>query len=412
MQLVARSLAPHRARSAPDRVTVLHVITRLVGGGADENTIETVLALHRACARYAPAVAAGPESDPAIVARLGGRAPFLLVPHLHREVLPAADLLALCELVRTCRLTRCDIVHTHTAKAGVLGRIAARIAGVPIVIHGLHGHTFHPFVPQPARFVYRQLERLAARCTTRYISVSRMLTDMYLAAGVGRPAQYVTVYSGMRLERFRAPGKPVGGIRRALGVADDARVIATVSRLEPAKGVTDFLDVAARVHREVDGCRFLVVGGGPERAPLEARARALALDGAVIFTGYRTDVPDLLSACDVFVFTSLWEGLPRVLVQASAAGKPIVAFRAVGVPEIVHHGVNGYLIEPRDTAAMAERVVDLLRRPDIATRMGYDGRALIDDRWAVDTMTASIERIYADLLPARSPDEAVPESPR
>ena len=206
------------------KIVVLHVITRLIGGGADENTIYTAKGLSAQNSRYRCLLAAGFDSDMSILNRLNGRQPFIYLTHLRRNISPINDCLALFSLIRICRKTQCDIIHTHTAKAGILGRLAGKIAGVPLIIHTLHGSTFHPFASQPARILYRLLEKLTARFTDKILSVSSFLTENYLSQGVGKPEQYSTVYSGMRLDRFLKKIPPNPKLLASLGVADAPRI--------------------------------------------------------------------------------------------------------------------------------------------------------------------------------------------
>ena len=380
------------------KVVVLHVITRFIGGGADENTVYTLQGLAAKDRQLECFLAGGIQSDLTMLRKLHGKLPFIILPNLYRNITPLDDWLALCSLIRLCRKTQCDILHTHTAKAGILGRIAGKIAGVPVIVHTLHGSTFHPFVSRPARLAYRHLEKLTARFCNRIISVSSVLAKSYVAQGVGRPDQYVTVYSGMPLKKYLNVTSPKTKLLQSLGISLDEKVVGTVCQLEPRKGLLFFLAMAKAVKENIPNCKFVIVGKGDQRQELEARVATLGIAKDVIFTGYRDDVPDLLSIFHVFVLTSLWEGLPRVLVQAAAAAKPLVAFNVDGVSEIVKDVYNGYLVRPKDLNRLVDRVLYLLRNPQIAEAMGTKGRELVGRQWSIDAMVSQTHAVYRSLV--------------
>ena len=380
-----------------DKVIVLHVITRLIGGGADENTLYTIEGLSKNN-QYLCFLAGGIQSDMAIVNRLDGKIPCFIIRNLRRNISPIQDCWALISLIRLCRRIQCDILHTHTAKAGILGRIAGRIAGVPVIIHGLHGSTFHPFVPQPARFIYRQLEKLTARFTDKIISVSSILSEKYILSGVGTTDKYTTVYSGMQLDKYLNATMPNSKLLETLGILPDEKVIGTISRLEPRKGISYFLEMAKEVKKTIPTCKVIIVGEGYQRKELEVIRDKMGLTKDVLFTGYRKDIPELLSIFDVFILTSLWEGLPRVLVQAAAVGKPLVAFNVDGVPEIVKDNYNGFLIQPKNTQQLSAKVIYLLENPEIAKAMGRKGRDIVEDKWTIETMVSQTGNVYQSLV--------------
>jgi glycosyltransferase involved in cell wall biosynthesis len=380
------------------KVVVLHVITRLIGGGADENTVYTLQGITAKDGDFQCLLAGGIQSDLTMLKKLNGKLPFIIVPNLHRNICLLDDWLALCSLIRLCRKTQCDILHTHTAKAGILGRIAGKIAGVPVIVHTLHGSTFHPFVRGPARFLYHHLEKLTAHFCNRIISVSSVLSKTYVSQGVGKPEQYITIHSGMPLKKYLSVTSPKSKILESLGIRSDHKIVGTICQLEARKGVSFFLAMAKAVAENMPGCKFIVVGKGEQRQELEALTEKLGLENEVIFTGYRDDVPDLLSIFDVFVLTSLWEGLPRVLVQAAAAGKPVVAFNVDGVPEIVKDAYNGYLVKPKDLQRLVDRVVYLLKNPDAARDMGTKGREIVGRQWTIDAMVSQTRSVYRSLL--------------
>jgi glycosyltransferase involved in cell wall biosynthesis len=324
------------------------------------------------------------------------------MPTLVRELSPTKDAFALAALVRLIRRERYDIVHTHTAKAGILGRFAAARARTPCIIHGLHGMTFHQGLPRPVQWLYRVLERTAARRTQCIVSVGEDLVRRYLAAGVGEPHMYRVIYSGMPLDEYedvvRHRDMYRARARAELGLGPNDVVLGQVARLEPRKGFRFVLDCLVRIQRRIPNARLLIVGEGPDCAALERRAAALGVAEHVVFTGYREDVAEVMAAMDVFCFASLWEGLPQVLVQAAALGLPIVTFEVEGASEVVHDGVNGYVVPSLDVDAMSERVAAIVLDPSHARAMGDAGRRIVGRQWSVDTQQSRTVELYDELV--------------
>lgn len=388
----------------PRKIKVLHVITRLIVGGAQENTLLTVIGQHRD-PRYDVTLLAGfdggPEGDLHDEARAAG-VRLVLLPSLVRPIRPWADLAALVALVRFMRAERFDIVHTHSSKAGILGRLAARIAGVPVVVHTLHSLVFHEYENPWKNRLYILLKRLVAPITDVLISVSSKTAEGAIAAGIGRRSQHVTVFSGMEIAPFADIASQVGveEAKRRAGIPADAPVVGKVARLFPLKGHHQFVDVARRVAAAQPLAHFLLVGDGVLRGELEALARELGIADRTVFAGLvaPSDVPALMQAMDVVVHSSLREGIARVLPQAGAVGKPVVTFDLDGASEVIRDGISGYLVPPLDTALMAERVVELLRDPAKCRRFGAEGRSFALEHFRVDRMVERIDEIYTMLL--------------
>jgi glycosyltransferase involved in cell wall biosynthesis len=328
------------------------------------------------------------------------------VPELVREVSPGRDVAAFRKLRRLIRDGRYDIVHTHTAKAGILGRFAARAAAAPVIVHSLHGSTFHGTLGRAQYLLYWGLEKVAAGFTDRIITVGEDLRDRYLEAGIGRPERYQLIRSGMVLSDF-STAAAMGAERRAavrhsLGVPADAPLVGMVARLEPRKGYRYFLDLAETVLQRHPATHFVGLGAGEQHEDLRAEVERRGFGGQVHLPGFRSDIADVLAVLDVAVLTSLWEGLPRVLVQAAACGVPAVSFAVEGAHEVVKEGVNGWVVPLRDVPQMAERVVTLLSDPGRARAMGAAGRDLVRQAWAADTMVHEIAGAYDDLMAARA----------
>jgi glycosyltransferase involved in cell wall biosynthesis len=384
--------------STTSPIPVLHIITRLIIGGAQENTMLTAALLDPD--RYAVDVISGPQtgSEGSLQEEVRARGiPLTIEPALVREIRPAKDLLAVVRLARFIRRSRYAIVHTHSSKAGVLGRWAAWLAGTPIIVHTVHGWGHHERQHPLARRFYILLEQVTQRITDKLIVVSPRNIEKGLADGIATPAKYVTIRSGIELDRFRRPARPREAVRAELGIPLDAPVVGTVTRLSPQKAPLDFVTAAAQVAASRPGAHFVVVGDGPLRAEVESRVAAAGLAGRFHLTGLRRDVPDLLHSFDVFALTSLWEGLPRVLIQAMAAGLPVVATAVDGSAEAVEDGVNGLLTPPGDPQALAAALLRLLGDPALAAQMGAAGQERAGE-FGARKMVDDIAALYETLL--------------
>lgn len=305
---------------------VTHIITRLIVGGAQENTIATVLGLRQ---RFGITIGliSGPTTGPegSLESELA-RTPEILVrvPELVRPVHPWKDWMALRRLTEILRQIRPDIVHTHSGKAGVLGRLAAKRAGIPLILHTIHGPSFGLFQNATANFVFRAAEKYAARTTTHFIVVADALRARYLAAGIGKPEQYTKIFSGFPLEPFLA-AKNDPAIRARFGLQPGDFVVGKIARLFKLKGHDDLFAIAPELVRCCPQMKFLLVGAGEWRGRFENLAKSLHLERHFIFTGLvpPAEIPSLVGIMDALVHLSLREGLPRALPQALAAAKPV-----------------------------------------------------------------------------------------
>ena len=396
------SSSPAAERRAPARV--LHVITRLILGGAQENTLLTAEGLDR-MERYEVTLAVGdsrgPEGDLLDRARASMR--LVEIPELRRSVHPVYDVVALWRLYRLMRSERYDIVHTHSSKAGVLGRLAARLAGTPVVVHTLHSLVFHDRQPRAVNRTWRAVKRLMAPLTDHFVSVAHAVTDGAVAARIAPRERFTTIRSGMELDWFLEARPDPAAARRELGLPEDAPVVGKIARLFPLKGHDELLDAwPAVVARQLDA-RLLLVGDGILHERLVERVRELGVSDSVVFAGLvpRERIPAVIAAMDVLVHTSLREGLARVLPQALAMGRPCVAFALDGAPEVVLDGETGFLVEPDDTAGLADALARLVGDPELRARMGAAGRALVDPEWRAETMVARTAELYDELLSTR-----------
>ena len=383
---------------------VAHVITRLVVGGAQENTIATVLAL-RATPGVTVELLAGPTSGPegSLMPRVAALPGLLTVlPALVRPVHPWLDLVALRQLTRHFRQTRPDLVHTHSGKAGVLARLAARRAGVPVIVHTIHGPSFGPFQGVAANLVFGGMEHIAGRVTTHFISVAEAMTRQYLAARIGRAEQYTRIFSGFDLPPFlHAPNDPA--VRRELGLDPEDVVVGMIARLFKLKGHDDLFAIAPELVRRCPRLKFLFVGDGLWRERFQRQARALKLERHVVFTGLvpPDEVPRLVGVMDLLVHLSRREGLPRALPQALAAGRPVVAYDCDGAAEVCFDQETGFLIEPGDLPTLRDRILWLASAAGLRAELGARGRAFVAANFDVGSMTREIFALYERLLASR-----------
>ena len=385
---------------------VTHVITRLIVGGAQENTIATVLGL-----REIPGVSVqlhsgpttGPEGSLESALKIESGPPLLtILPDLVRPVHPWKDLAALRSLTKIFRATTPGIVHTHSGKAGILGRLAAARAGVPIIVHTIHGPSFGSFQGAAANFVFRAAERRAARATTHFVVVADAMKHQYLAAGIGRPQQYTKIFSGFDLAPFLNAQNDIR-LRTKLGIQSDDIVVGKIARLFKLKGHDDLFAVAPELVQRCPKIRFLLVGDGEWRSRFENLARSRGLEKNFIFTGLVSPggIPALIGIMDMLIHLSRREGLPRALPQALAAAKPVVAYDCDGAHEICRDDETGFLIPPGDQSKLINCIQLLAENEALRYRLGKRGQIFVREHFAVEKMVESIHRLYQKLIAER-----------
>jgi glycosyltransferase involved in cell wall biosynthesis len=405
---------------------VTHVITRLIVGGAQENTIASVLGLRQkpgmdvqlisgptlgregsleselgVAGRARHSVRAAPSnSAPGThgVTHPASAALLTIIPELVRPVHPWKDLLALRRLTRIFREQQPDLVHTHSGKAGVLGRLAGQRAGVPVIVHTIHGPSFGPFQGAPENFIFRAAERRAARATTHFVVVAEAMKQQYLAAGIGRPEQYTRIFSGFDLEPFLTAQNNLP-LRARWGIQPDDIVVGKVARLFKLKGHDDLFAVAPELIRRCPQMKFLLVGDGEWRERFQTRARSAGLDKHFIFTGLvpPAEVPALVGIMDIVVHLSRREGLPRALPQALAAARPVVAFDCDGASEVCFDNETGFLVTPGDLTGLGDRLLRLANDAPLRTRFGERGREFVRQHFAIERMVDHLYTLYQKL---------------
>ncbi|MBI2951481.1 glycosyltransferase family 4 protein, partial [bacterium] len=323
--------------------------------------------------RYEVSLATGPWGDLAEEVAASGFQVFH-VPDLWREVNPARDVAALWQLTRIIGKDRYDLVHCHRAKAGFLGRLAARLCGVRGVVYTPHGNVLEGYFGPAATWLFARLEGLAAPLTDRIVSLTQREVAQYLAEGIGWPGQHTAILNGIDVDAFVRGRGDRAEARREMGVAPDAFLVASVGRLVPVKGHVHLIDALPEVLRRRPDAAVLIVGDGPMRRDLEDRARSLSVADRVRLPGHREDVARVLGAADLFALPSLNEGLGLALVEAMAMGLATVASRVGGVPEVVLDGETGLLTPPGDAGALAGAILRLMDDPEARDRMGAAGR--------------------------------------
>jgi glycosyltransferase involved in cell wall biosynthesis len=387
----------------PMRVT--HVITRLIVGGAQENTIASVLGLQRKPgieARLISGPSTGPEGS---LESAFANTPGILtiIPELVRPIHPWKDYAAWRKLVAAFQQQKPDIVHTHSGKAGILGRLAAARAGVPLIVHTIHGPSFGPFQSGVANHLFRHAEKRAGAVTSHFITVADAMRDQYLAAGIGRQQDYTRIFSGFSLEPFlRATNDR--DLRARWGIGVDDIVIGKIARLFKLKGHEDLLLVAPALLRKQPRIKFLLVGDGPWRRRFEREVRRMGLEGRFVFTGLvpPADIPRLAGIMDVLVHLSRREGLPRALPQAMAAGKPVVAYDCDGASEVCLDGDTGVLLCPGDVAGLHASLERLAGDAGLRERLGRRGREFVRGRFPVERMVDDLYALYMKLAEQRA----------
>jgi len=385
---------------------ILHIITRLDRGGSAENTLLTCLGLAE---KYELILVHGlsleshmteweeQSVDSRIKEAMKRGVNVIPVHSLVRRISPLQDLRAIFSLWRLMIREKPDMVHTHTSKAGILGRWAAWLAQVPIIVHTAHGHIFYGhFGPLASRF-FVLLERFMALITDRMIALTQGERNDYIKSSVSRPDRILTIHSGVEIGDYMSARVNIEEKKRALGINPKGLVVGTVGWLLPIKGPMHLLNAMESVWQDYPEATLVFVGKGDLKAELRAKALQMGASGRVKFLGWRDDIPEIMQILDVFVLPSLNEGMGRVLVEAMASGKPVVASRVGGIPDLVKHGENGFLVEAGDENGLSVAIKRLLADKSMRDHMGDKGRIMARD-FDVKAMIGKIDALYASLL--------------
>ncbi len=373
---------------------ILRIIARLNVGGPAIHV--TLLTQKLGAPNYESILVCGSieegEGDMAYYAEQHGVQP-VIIPELGRALNPMRDLLTTWKVYRRIRQHKPDIVHTHTAKAGFVGRVAAWLARTPVIVHTFHGHVFHGYFSWPKTRFFILLERLTARMSDTVITLTeglrRELADVYR---VTRKSRITVLPLGLDLEAFAQTPRKLGAFRQAWGIPADAPLVGIVGRLVPVKNHTLFLKAASRV--QLPDARFAIIGDGETRAEIEAQVDTLDLRDRVVFTGWQRDLAQVYSDLDVLVISSLNEGTPVSVIEALAAGCPVVATAVGGLPDLLDQGELGRLVMPGDADALAQAISETLERPPDGTH----AQVLMLDRYGIDRLVRDLDSLYRGLL--------------
>lgn len=388
---------------------VVHIITRLDRGGSAQNTMLTALGHDRA--QFEPIVVTGPAGSGDAQGGLAATNDNVrrlekegirchLVPSLVRHVDPWQDLLAFRALVRIVKQERPDLVHTHTSKAGLLGRLAARIAGIPVIIHTPHGHVFYGHFGRLPSWMFLQIERRLARITDFLIGLTEAERAEHLDRGVGRAERFAVVPSGIDLDRFRRARVAGKVVPEWFGCPPDARIVGSVGWLTDIKGHRFLVEAVAEAKKEFPDLHLVIVGSGNRRDTLLALAENSGIAGSVHLVGHRDDIDVCLAGMDCFVLPSLNEGMGRALIEAMAAALPVIASNVGGIPALVRDGENGVLVPAGESHALAEALRHVLRRPQWARHLGASAAQSIGFTYGVEAMVRAIEAVYREACQA------------
>lgn len=378
---------------------VMQIITRLIWGGAQE---VTVLIVKRLLAEGFQVVFAHGPGDDSLLQKLPQNEPgleLLPVPEFRRRILPFWDILAFWRIYRYLKKNRVDLVHTHTSKAGIIGRWAAYLAGVPVIIHSPRGSIYHEtyFKAAVLRF-FAWLEGLTARFTRKIVTLCESEKKDYIRYGIAPKEKFTTIYSGVEVARYVDIPVDTAKKKKELGIPEKRPVIGYVARMTPEKGHLFCLEAFQRVLKEFPDAVLVFAGGGPLEAQVKEAIGRLGISSSVVMTGFRKDVSEVVRTFDFAIQPSLWDGLPRAMVECMLAEKAVVATSVGGIPEIIHDGKTGYLIPEKDEKAMAEGMLKLLRDPGLAKTMGFNARKRMEEVFNIDVSVEKLFTLYEALI--------------
>ena len=385
---------------------MLHIITRLDMGGSAQNTLLSCLELSKKNYDVVLAHGLSVESrmtdleqksvQKQIRQAKGNGLRVIAIPSLVRRIDPFRDIKALWILWRLLIREKPTIVHTHTSKAGILGRLAARLTGVPVIVHTPHGHVFYGhFNPVVTRF-FLWIETVFAFFTVKIIALTEGERNDLIHYAVCKSDKLATIHSGVKTDRFLKARVNRKKKKKTLGLDPNRQVVGTVGWLLPIKGPGYLLRAMVHVWQECGPVDLVFVGKGQLEHDLKKEAMQLGVSEKVKFLGWRDDIHEIIPIFDVFVLPSLNEGMGRVLVEAMASGRPIVASRTGGIPDLVQHGQTGLLVAPADELGLADAIQRILRDPKKAEIMGQKGKAR-SRRYSVESMVAKLDALYTDL---------------
>lgn len=391
-----------------EKIKVFHTITRFDQGGSAQVVFLTLLGLKKQ--NFEPALLTGLSLESQMkekeltvtennIQQLKSEdIKFIQSPFLVRRINIIKDLEALFDMWRVIKKNNPLIVHTHSSKAGLLGRLAAKLAGVPILVHSPHGHVFVGYFGPIKTKIFIILERLAFRITDKMVALTQREKEDHIRLRIGSEDTFVIIHSGVELNKFKEmPFEKTQNFKREMGLPENAFIIGTSGRLEPVKGPEFLIKAAPSIISQYPNAFFLFAGDGSLRRDLKKKALDLGIEKNIVFLGWREDIAKIISIFDVFVLPSLNEGMGRVLVEAMALGKPIVASNAGGIPDLVTHGKNGFLVPPKNPRELAKYIQILLEDKEKRAKMGLAGKQMALN-FSKETMVKKIAELYQHLM--------------
>lgn len=375
------------------KINILYIITQLELGGAQKQVLNVIRRLDRT--RYNPFLFTAHEGLLMEEASSIRELTLYRSQYLGRRIHPIKDLLAIMEIAKFIKKNKIDIVHTHSSKAGILGRWAAALAKVKIIIHTVHGWSFNDFQGNFTRKFYTCLEGLSAKFSDKIIVVSQHDRRRGLDCKIGDEGRYTLLRYGIDKTSF---GAKDASIRKDLGISEDTLVIGTIACFKPQKAVEDFVQLAHLTGKVFPRARFLLVGDGVLRPKIEKLITQYHLSSRFILTGWRSDIPRVLSAMDVFVLTSLWEGLPIAVLEAMAAQLPVVATHTGGIADVVIENETGFLVPCHDVSSMLKKVSVLLKDSALRARIGSNAEKKVDEAFSTECMVKAHDDLYQSLI--------------
>ncbi|MCM8800408.1 MAG: glycosyltransferase family 4 protein [Candidatus Omnitrophica bacterium] len=384
------------------KIKILHIITRFDKGGSAKSVYNLVLGLDKE--RFDLTLISGPDNilyqdNIQLFMQSGIR--YICIPELVRNINIIKDIKAFFKLYSFIKKERFDIVHTHTSKAGILGRWAARLARIKIIVHTPHGHIFYGYFNWLLSRIFIYLERVTAGITDAIIPLTEIEKQEYILYKIAKPAKFFPIFSGIDLNNFRLKKYDPLQVKKELNIPSGYLVIGTVTRLEPVKGNKYFIISLKKVIKAVSNLKVLIVGEGSQRKHLESLLKRYHLDNYVVFLGFRDDIDKIISSLDLFILSSLNEGMGMCLLEAQAKGVPVVATRVGGIPSVVKDGLTGRLVPAKDPQAMAEAIIYLLSDDLKRKAMAKEALNWIDERFSILTMIEKHTELYNMFLRER-----------
>lgn len=377
------------------KLRICHIITRLDKGGSSENTLLTVLGnrAHGHQVTLLCGVSDNPSSENEELARKRG-VTIRRFNSLVREISPVKDGIVTLQLYFYLLRHPCDILHTHTSKAGIVGRVAGILAGIGTIIHTPHGHIFYGYFSPLKTTIFIAVERFVTRWTSALITLTRREREDYLDRRIGKPDRIVPIYSGIDLKPFLKDDVEKKTVRRELKLPIDGYLAGTVARLVTVKNHDLIISAAEQLRDSIPELTFVFVGDGDLHEHLEKRIKRIGLSDRFIFYGWCNDIPRILKGFDLFIMCSHNEGMGRVFAEAQASGLPVIGSNVGGIPEVLREGITGYLISPDDAAALAKQIEILYNKRDEQERIARQCREWVTPRFSKETMIDAIESVY------------------